>query len=278
MLPSKILPLKTPYPAIAVQLLVFGLLSSFVRAQNNYSVVQYGIETNKAELSIAAGNFGEALSRYDSLFESRTTVFAKDLYNAVLTASVLHDEQKALKFALALRKRNFDLDSLLSNPVIKKNFSAASVSRLQATAPEYCSDSSLRKQLMTLFHRDQNPRQEYDYKNRNRQNVYSADSLNVKELNALVAANGGLPGECQTGVYSPDLLWQPYYFVILHQTPVNKIFDYASLVLEEIKKGNIEPHTGAHLYTITSGNTLENSAGSAGQSCCYQQHPDRVWS
>jgi hypothetical protein len=88
----------------------------------------------------------------------------------------------------------------------------------------------------------------------NKEKIRIADSTNISLLNNIINRYGGFPNENHLGVHDAHrLVWQPYYIIILHQTPVNKLYEYTDIILQEILKGNIEPHTGSLLYTACSG-------------------------
>ena len=233
--------------------------TSLVHAQqarsHNYDVVTYGAEINRAELFITDSKFDIAFDIYDSIHNSSGLQFSKDYFNAALCLAYLNDAARLHKYLRFLVGMGVRTNWLKKDSAFRSAISTSAWRRLKRTEIKfYSAPNFLRDSLQSLFRGDQRYRVGYDAHNIHKEKIRIADSSNIAALNGIIKAYGGFPNEKQLGVHdSHRLVWQPYYIILVNQTPANKLYDYSTIILEEIAKGNIEPHIGSTLYTACSG-------------------------
>jgi hypothetical protein len=161
-------------------------------------------------------------------------------------------QKKAKKLLLQLLKLGAQPKWLLKRPLIANKLSNDKIWK-QTVKPDVKIRKSLRDTLQRIFDIDQKIRLAKNAYTEHLNEVRSSDSMNFVILKKVINDYGGLPGEKLIGIDHETLIEFPYYIHIFHQTPGFKQFEYSSMLLDEIKKGNINPFVGANLFTHSSG-------------------------
>jgi hypothetical protein len=226
----------------------------FFIQNKSFDIASYGKVINRAELLITSEKFAAAGIIYDSLFNLHKLRFAKNYFNAALCYAILENESQSLKYVNALVNKGITVDWLKKYPALSACISSESWQILEKEEKLYYTQkNTLRDSLLFLFNMDQNVRKKPDYWNTIRKQVEQTDLQNINTLNKIIKDYNGLPGEDLVGIIDNSLSNPPYYMVIWHQTTAEKLYDFSGLLLNEIKKGTIEPHIGARYYHNCSG-------------------------
>lgn len=221
---------------------------------SSYNVVSYGERINQAELLITEGHYSEAFVIYDSLKNTSGLWFIKDGFNASLCLAY-GKVNSSLPGYLRYLVQNGVRTSWLQRHNIFMNAVPQSLwDELRGLETKYYNTPNpLRETLNSLTRKDQEYRKHYNAYATYNDEIRAADSSNISILNRIIKEYKGFPNEKHIGVSDSGLVWQPYYIIIWHQTVANKLYEYSSIILDEITKGNVEPHIGSSLYTTCSG-------------------------
>ena len=232
-------------------LFVIIQFSCWANGMNN-PVLEYYYQINKAELQIVNRNYKEAIISYTNIENKFGYLYGKDKLNLSICLLLEKDKKKATKYLSYLLNQGAKIDWLLNNSVIAGSYSKDELDKYSIALPiQY---KTLIDSLTFILENDQNDRKFPNAYVTHKKEIAAADSLNIIIFNKIVADYNGIPNEFLTGFTDPSLMNPPYFVHILHQSFGVKTFDYSSLLLNEVLKGNINPHTAASLYGRTSGN------------------------
>jgi hypothetical protein len=225
-------------------------------SQDFSSVYQYYELINQAELSIADSAIDNALLTYKNAFQILKKPKTKDLYNATLCAS-LTNNPIAFDYLEKLILKGYTLDSLGKQKYISKLIGKPQWGKLNLRYPELHKqwlskiNIPLRDSLKALLVRDQSFRiLKGSYK------VYGDTIKKIDEENNAkllkIIAQYGYPDDDLVG---DNEITKAFGFdiVIWHQTQLNFIYNYSTILKTAVKQGKLDPMRAANL--------LENHLG-----------------
>lgn len=239
-------------------IIFFGTNVTTAQEKQQISINKYGVAINRAELFAIEKNYNDAIHIYDSLKKSNSILFTKDYFNASLCHALENNEASCLNYLEYLADIGLTTTWLKENHVLRKCLSKSSWDILITREINFLvKRNTLADSLKSLFKADQSVRHEYDYWNKNKKKVLETDAKNINILNKIIKDYKGLPSQHLTGIIDNNIFDTKYLIVIWHQTLETKQYDYSDLLLNEIKKGTIEPHIGATFYKNCSGNGIK---------------------
>lgn len=231
---------------------LFTFVFNNLYSQRINSYKEYYETINQAELLIVGKKYNLALDQYKNVKKKYNYIYAKDKLNMALCFLEVGRLKRAKNIFFQLLKLGAQPEWLLKRPLIAQKLSNDKIWR-KKVRPDIRISESLKDSLRRVFDLDQNIRLVKNAYAEHLSEVRSADSINFIILKKVIDDYGGLPDERLIGIDHESLIEFPYYIHIFHQTPGFKQFEYSSMLLDEIKKGNINPFVGANLFTHSSG-------------------------
>ena len=204
---------------------------------------------NANELNIVKKQYQDAIVDYINIRHQFGFLLGKDKRNLAVCFLKKGQVNEAKMFLNELVQMGVSAEWLLRNKEIAKSFSPSDFqSNTKANVNSLLNDS-----LKSIYDRDQKVRRMPNAYNNYSKQITESDSINAAELHIISDTYHGLPGESIIGYNDPSIVFQPYYIHILHQTKARRVVDYSQSILEEIKKGRVDPYVGAFLFEKTSG-------------------------
>jgi hypothetical protein len=250
------------------------LISLFLFSQSIIAQSNYSININNAELDYIGGNYIKALEGYNNAFLTRSNIFGKDFYNAALTAERIKDYKQCATFFDSLCKKGFEIRTL-----DKKKFSGFLSSKWYKTITvKYEDRSKLNK--THKYNRDYFDKILEDdqyFRTRNPHNYMQYEYASIIKILDSIHANKlinfiqkyGFPSEFNCGIDSAQNF--PFHnfptqILIMHQAfgGPTRVINFASSVLDALKKEEVLPHIGLTQYKIANGRD-----SLFGQGCFY---------
>lgn len=231
-------------------------LSNVACSQSNY--ILYSHYINKAELCIADQKYREALIYYDSALMERKVLFAKDAYNAALSAAIVKNNNKCYLYTKTLIDKGYSIKHIQSVDVLGFFFKTKNGKQLikYSKHNEVKYNKVLRKIIDSLETADQFFR--------NKEGKYLVYMDTIKKIDASnsfcfvkFVEKYGFPSEEMVGIVDDSLLngLSPYYAIIFHQqngSPTS-VMNFADILTAALKNGDIEPRIALELIDRSNG-------------------------
>lgn len=222
------------------------------KATQIYSIEDYYAYTNKAELCITDSKYLEAIDLYQKAFKTKHNGFSKDHYNAALCAALTGKYYLANLYVKKILNRGYPIDSLSTSRSLKSFRQTKywkSIVREYPTILKRYRDSTnkiLADSLDLLYYRDQLYRTKLGKYKLYGDTIRKIDIENDRLLRNIIATYG-YPNEKIIGSEKSLSPRKDFDLIIWHQTSLNFIYDYSSLLIKEVNRGNIDPHRAAEL-------------------------------
>ncbi|WP_377487353.1 hypothetical protein [Pontibacter toksunensis] len=235
---------------------------------------------NQAELKIVEENYAEALTAYKEAFAAVPSPFARDYYNAAVSAVRLKDEEQAFEYleklvlkgvSLPYLERQEAFDSLERTREWKKF-----VKRYPKQREKYEQgiNAPLRADLDELYARDQYFRQAEGGLRVHGDTIRKIEADNITNLLNWIN-DYGYPGEALIGVADTLEELPRFSIVIQRQTAARKGYDFKSILAKAVKEGRMAPQPAAYLLDQQAGKNLYNSKVFAKISCKRCKEKDK---
>ena len=239
----------------------------------------YYSQINKAELAITERRYSIAVSNYKEAFSKVPNVFAKDLFNAAICATLNNDQDLAINFCRELLLKGTEITFILSQKIFRSLESNASWQYLLEEYPalrrRYLLTVNLpiRKEIELMWARDQyfriKPNGLLVYKD----TISSIDQENITKLKEIIKKYN-FPGEDLIGVDNP-VSAPPFHSILYHHcqskgSNLSKgLADFQDFLLDAVRLGKLSPHRYATYADIQGrpiyGNTAFYRIGKGGE-------------
>lgn len=242
-----------------VLLLLLSLVFSNSKAdpEIDYVKMYYPI-INKAELSIVAKDFGEALQHYQQAFKEVKTPFAKDVFNAAACAVLVENEKLAFDYLDKLVSKGVELSYLERQQAFEALKESKKWKRFKKKYPkkrrqfERRADLDVRADLDELYARDQ-----YFRRAKGGLRVYGDTLRKIEKANVATLMDFiqkyGYPGESLIGVADTLEELPRFSIVIQRQTRAKQGFDFSRVLKSAVSEGKLSPHAAAFLMDQQHG-------------------------
>jgi hypothetical protein len=175
----------------------------------------------KAELEIIKENYNDALSFYDSAFTAVRMPFAKDYFNALVSASKVGDFTTAYRYSDSLIAKGVKKEFFLNHGGLRlmwentdwqeyiENFSE------KAKQFNYRRDTLLQKEFSQMYDRAVEFRRKPGSTKLYSDTIQKIDSLNIIALQQIIET-AGFPNENMIGISDPTNLYFPGYINLFY--------------------------------------------------------------
>lgn len=238
----------------------FFFLHNFSSKSQNLPT--YNSFINKAEISIIDSLYDSALVYYNKAFTKESKPFAKDYYNAALTAIKVNKFEVADQYLFKLADLGYIVDSLISRRGFEKyvksvNFTKLKKSIVPGKTIFPIKNLSLRYSIDTLVRDDQyfRLRNPYDYMMHEYARIIKElDSINAYKFIAIIKKYG-YPNESLIGLHENHLYANFTNALIQHHQfgSPTRSFDFAPILLNALRNCEITTNNGMSLYTLSAG-------------------------
>lgn len=229
----------------------------------DYTQVYYPV-INEAEVNILNQNYADALIAYKQAFASVPSPFARDYFNAAVSALQVEDEKLAFDYLEKLALKGVSLKYLQKQEAFEDVQNAKRWKKFVKKYPKYrkkykkAVNVDLRADLDELYARDQYFRQAKGGYRVYGDTLKQIEDANVKRFLKWVEQYG-YPGEALIGVADSLEQLPRFYIVIERQTKARNGYDFTDLILEAVQQGNLAPQTAAFLLDKQAGSNLYGS-------------------
>lgn len=236
---------------------------------------------NQAELRIVDGRYDEALAAYKQAFASVPSAFARDYYNAAVTALLLQDRKETFNYLEKLVAKGVSLNYLERQPVFD---SLQSTRHWRKFARKYTKrrrkydegfNQELRANLDELYARDQYFRQAKGGWRVHGDTIKKIEVANTAKLLGWIDAYG-YPGEDQIGVADTLEQLPRFSIVIERQTQARKGHDFTEVLTQAVRQGRIAPQPVAYLLDQQAGRSKYGSRAFIKIDCDKCAESDKV--
>jgi hypothetical protein len=223
-------------------LLLLPLLYNEVHAQQRDFTKVYYPFVRKAEIAITYHSFKEAIANYKQAFSAVEHPFAKDYYNASLSALQLKDFALAGEYVGLLMDKGIDT-AFFRKPVFASLRKHKTWKRLMRTYPErrkrYISriDTALYQEILSLVEKDQYFRRKEGSYEMYGSEIREADSVNMRRVKQIIVQYG-YPDENRLGIYDNNFAVSPLQLILRHHYQ-NGVNDLSDVLLEQVKNGKL---------------------------------------
>ncbi|WP_162053638.1 cbb3-type cytochrome oxidase subunit 3 [Pontibacter pamirensis] len=227
---------------------------------------------NVAELEIVEGNYEEALAAYQQAFAAVPTPFARDYYNAAVSAVKLGDEKQAFDYLEQLVIKGVSLPYLERQQVFDSLQTSRQWKKFEKQYPkrrkryEEAANLILRDDLDELYARDQYFRQAKGGLRVHGDTIRQIEADNITNLLNWIN-DYGYPGEALIGVADTLEELPRFSIVIQRQTAARNGYDFKGILSKAVKEGRIAPQPAAYLLDQQAGNIMYGSRAFAKISC-----------
>ncbi|WP_345157023.1 hypothetical protein [Pontibacter saemangeumensis] len=233
---------------------------------------------NVAELNIVRGEYADALSAYKQAFASVPTPFARDYYNAAVSAVQLQDEKQAFGYLEQLVLKGVSLPYLERQQVFDSLRTTKAWKKFERQYPKNRSkfeetlNKELRADLDELYARDAYFRLAEGGLRVHGDTIRKIETANVENLLAWIEEYG-YPGEQLIGVADTLEQLPRFSIVIQRQTKARKGYDFTEILTKAVKEGRLAPQPVAYLLDQQAGKGLYGSKAFVTVNCtrCKEQ-------
>ncbi|WP_161889076.1 hypothetical protein [Pontibacter russatus] len=229
----------------------------------DYTEVYHPI-INVAELNIVRGEYDEALTAYEQAFVSVPSAFARDYYNAAVSAVQLQDEEQAVGYLEQLVLKGVSLEYLERQQVFDSLRMTKEWRKLERRYPKLRSkfeetlNKELRADLDELYARDAYFRMSEGGLRAHGDTIREIENANVENLLAWIEEYG-YPGENLIGVADTLEQLPRFSIVIQRQTKARKGYDFKDILTKAVQEGRMAPQPVAYLLDQQAGDNLYGS-------------------
>lgn len=219
---------------------------------------------NVAELNIVRAEYADALSAYKQAFASVPAPFARDYYNAAVSAVQLQDEKQAFSYLEQLVLKGVSLPYLERQQVFDSLRTTKAWKKFERKYPKNRSkfeetlNKELRADLDELYARDAYFRLAEGGLRVHGDTIRKIETANVEKLLAWIEEYG-YPGEQLIGVADTLEQLPRFSIVIRRQTKARKGYDFTEILTKAIKEGRLAPQPVAYLLDQQAGKNLYGS-------------------
>lgn len=235
---------------------------------------------NVAELKIVEGNYEEALAAYRQAFASVPSPFARDYYNAAVSAVKLEDEKQAFNYLEQLVMKGVSLPYLERQQVFDSLQTTKRWKKFGKQYPkrrkkyEETANLILRDDLDELYARDQYFRQAKGGLRVHGDTIRQIEVDNVTNLLNWINDHG-YPGEALIGVADTLEELPRFSIVIQRQTAARDGYDFKGILAKAVKEGRIAPQPVAYLLDQQAGKIMYGSRAFAKINCKRCKEKDK---
>lgn len=219
---------------ILVIFFIFLFAESFSKTSDNME--KYYGYINSAEIQVLSGRYATAVEKYKLAFKFKKKPFYRDVFNLSVCYGLLKKNRKCYKTVSILIKKGYPIDSIKNHPVFSYQIKKYFIKLAKLNTNEY--NINYRKKIDSLYDRDQvyrvgsvNPAD----------SIMKIDSTNVLFLNKLIVTYG-FPSESLVGIHG-NFNYNSLAIIINHNfvgVKYRQYYDYSDILLQAVKKGDIE--------------------------------------
>lgn len=230
---------------------------TFAQQTPDYTKVYHPL-INQAELLVVDREYEQALDVYKQAFAAVPSPFARDYYNAAMSALELQDRKKTFHYLDKLVLKGVSLEYLERRPALDslrttkhwKKFAKKYPKRRQKY--EQHLNKELRADLDELYARDQYFRQAKGGLRVHRDTIRAIEEANTKLLLGWIEEYG-YPGEDLIGLADTLELLPRFTIVIERQTKARDGHDFAEVLTQAVQQGRLAPYAAAYLLDQQAG-------------------------
>lgn len=270
LLQAKACPLPSSLYRSALFLLLLILLNACATSgvpeqaeMPDYTAVYHPV-INVAELRVVEGDYEGALVAYKQAFAAVPSPFARDYYNAAVSAVQLNDEKQAFDYLEQLVLKGVSLPYLERQEVFDTLQASKRWQKFQKKYPkrrqkyEQAANLDLRADLDELYARDQYFRQAEGGWRVHGDTIKQIEKDNVVNLLNWIS-DYGYPGEGLIGVADTLEELPRFTVVIQRQTHARNGFEFQNILTKAVRQGRIAPHAAAYLLDQQAGKSQYGS-------------------
>ncbi|ARS36634.1 hypothetical protein [Pontibacter actiniarum] len=252
------MPVKTLFHCLPLLfLLSFFRHTALGQEVPDYTRVYHPV-INQAELRIVEKDYQQALEAYKQAFASVPSPFARDYYNAAVTALLLHERKETFRYLEGLVKKGVSLEYLERQPVFDslrttrhwRKFARKYPKRRRKYDERF--NQELRADLDELYARDQYFREAEGGWRVHGDTIKQIEVANTAKLLDWIETYG-YPGEDQIGVADTLEQLPRFSIVIVRQTLARKGYDFSDVLTKAVQQGRIAPQPVAYLLDQQAG-------------------------
>ncbi|GHA67550.1 hypothetical protein [Pontibacter akesuensis] len=251
---------------ISILALLLVCLQQHVFAQDapDYTKVYHPV-INQAELHIVTSDYKEALQAYEQAFASVPSPFARDYYNAAVSALALRDRKQTFNYLEKLVQKGVSLDYLQRQTVFDslqttrhwRKFARKYKKRRRKYEENF--NREYRADLDELYARDQYFRQAEGGLRVYRDTIRQIENANTLQLLNWIEERG-YPNENIIGLADTLEQLPRFYITVQRQTATRKGYDFTEVLLKAVQQGNIAPQPVAYLLDQQAGRNRYGSS------------------